>query len=434
MKISCEKTELVSLRMNRHFWVFIHRYVGLAMAVFLVIVGLTGSMLAFYDEIDDWLNPISSRRHTRVTIQDKPLIDAFTLCERALALVPQARISTVNLEPLKPGEAYGVDLEPRIDPAMGQPYPLGFTHLKLNPYTGAEVKNSRFDVQAIKQNGYFPLTRKTFLPFVYALHYALALDETGGLVLGIIALAWTLDCFVGFYLTLPKGRSKHPATTGQRASVAKPSSFWQRWKPAWQIKRNASTFRLNFDLHRAFGLWTWVMLFIFAWSSVMFNLPQVYQPVMGFLFDTLPEQSPPPVPNAPQFVPIAEFRKAHAIGQRLMSEQAKLHGFAVHQESLLIYDDATGLFDYYVTSDRNVSQSGHTAVTFNADSGAYVSLDPPAKGELSGVTVQYWLIALHVASVWGLPYKLLVAMLSVTGIYIWYKKHRAARLKRKGVA
>lgn len=34
----------------RPFWVLVHRYAGLAMTVFLIIVGLTGSLLAFYSE------------------------------------------------------------------------------------------------------------------------------------------------------------------------------------------------------------------------------------------------------------------------------------------------------------------------------------------------------------------------------------------------
>ena len=34
----------------RPFWVLVHRYTGLAMTIFLVIVGLTGSLLAFYKE------------------------------------------------------------------------------------------------------------------------------------------------------------------------------------------------------------------------------------------------------------------------------------------------------------------------------------------------------------------------------------------------
>lgn len=38
--------------MTRRFWVLLHRYAGLTMTLFLVIVGLTGSVLAFYHEID----------------------------------------------------------------------------------------------------------------------------------------------------------------------------------------------------------------------------------------------------------------------------------------------------------------------------------------------------------------------------------------------
>ena len=33
--------------MHRHFWLLLHRYLGLAMTVFLIIVGLTGSILVF---------------------------------------------------------------------------------------------------------------------------------------------------------------------------------------------------------------------------------------------------------------------------------------------------------------------------------------------------------------------------------------------------
>ena len=42
---------------TRPFWVVTHRYAGLAMTVFLIIVGLTGSLLAFYAELEQALNP-----------------------------------------------------------------------------------------------------------------------------------------------------------------------------------------------------------------------------------------------------------------------------------------------------------------------------------------------------------------------------------------
>ncbi|MCC8996220.1 MAG: PepSY domain-containing protein [Nitrosomonas sp.] len=36
----------------RPFLIYLHRYVGLLLVPFLVIVGLTGSALAFYHELD----------------------------------------------------------------------------------------------------------------------------------------------------------------------------------------------------------------------------------------------------------------------------------------------------------------------------------------------------------------------------------------------
>ena len=56
-------------------------------------------------------------------------------------------------------------------------------------------------------------------------------------------------------------------------------------------------------------------------------------------------------------------------------------------------------------------------------------------GQFSGNTITSWLIALHDANVFGLPYRifvsalgLVIAMLSVTGVYIWWKKRKARSL------
>jgi uncharacterized iron-regulated membrane protein len=51
------------------------------------------------------------------------------------------------------------------------------------------------------------------------------------------------------------------------------------------------------------------------------------------------------------------------------------------------------------------------------------------------MTLHQWLFALHMATVWGLPYKiflaitgLVIAVLCVTGIYIWWKKRIARQV------
>lgn len=41
----------------RPLWVLVHRYAGLAMTVFLAVVGLIGSLLAFYAELERVVSP-----------------------------------------------------------------------------------------------------------------------------------------------------------------------------------------------------------------------------------------------------------------------------------------------------------------------------------------------------------------------------------------
>ncbi|HTV32634.1 MAG TPA: PepSY-associated TM helix domain-containing protein, partial [Methylocella sp.] len=40
----------------RALWLKIHRYIGLSLGAIFVISGLTGSILAFWQPIDEWLN------------------------------------------------------------------------------------------------------------------------------------------------------------------------------------------------------------------------------------------------------------------------------------------------------------------------------------------------------------------------------------------
>lgn len=413
--------------MTRHFWLLVHRYAGLYMAFFLTVAGLTGSVLAFFHELDGWLNP---EQH-QVAVQNQPMLDDFALRDKALALVPQAQINMLSFS-RKPGQVYEAGLTPRIDPASGKPYELANQSIRLNPYSGELVGYG-------KDEDFWPLTRRNILGFIYSLHYSLALGDVGVWLFGIAALIWTADCFVAFYLTLPARRraSLEPADTS--ASPSRSPGFIRRWAVAWKIKWPASAFRLNFDLHRAGGLWTWAMLFVFAWSSVGFNLgQQVYQPVMKALFD-LPDFNTFPRANLPQprQEPGMGWHDARAIGQGLIAEQAETAHFKVLCEDSLAYQAEKGLFLYVVKSDRDLSpENAGTGVWFDGDSGAFAGLLLPS-GQNAGMTVSMWLFALHMARVWGLPFKifvclmgLVVAMLSVTGVYIWLKKRRAAKLKR----
>ncbi|WP_026602888.1 PepSY-associated TM helix domain-containing protein [Methylomonas sp. 11b] len=396
----------------RPFWVLVHRYAGLAMTVFLIIVGLTGSLLAFYSELEHLISPQLSAPASSLPRLSPPLLKA-----KAELLVPQGNVVSTWLE----HDAAHLDVAPRTDPASGKPYELGFTQLILNPYTGEELGRRTWG--AISE-GWINL-----MPFVYKLHYALALEEIGGWILGITALVWTLDCFVGFYLTLPAAKK-----TKMVAVAGESRSFWQRWAPAWKIKWQGSNYRINFDLHRAGGLWLWAMLLVFAWSSVYMNLSDtVYAPVTRAVFTDYHEPWIDfPDLEKPLEQPAVAWVDAYRIAVDLMDQAARQQGFTIESQQGFRYNPAKGFYVYNVRSSADVEEKhGSTRVVIDANTGVQKLLLLPT-GQYVGNTVTSWLAALHMADVFGMPYRIFVCvlglaivMLSVTGVVIWLKKRRA---------
>jgi len=398
--------------MTRRIWVLWHRYAGLAMSVFLIVVGLTGSLLAFENEINRWLAP-----HLYPAHKPALALKLGDLALKAQALLPKAEVKRVYVD--ENGAAI-IRVEPYADPATGEPYDLGFNELFLDSGTGKELGR--------RTVGGLPTGLDNLMPFLYRLHYNLSLDRPGSITLGIVALAWTVDCFIAFYLTLPKRKKIAPAP--ERLS-RRGKGFWQRWKPAWLIKWQAGATRINFDLHRAGGLWLWLMLLVFAWSSVGFNLRQeVYYPVMRVFFDlpeTVATKSRIPSPDQPAM----DWSEAQETAERLMAEQAKRHGFTIEEPIALYRQLDRGRYHYRVRSSLDIKTiNSATAVDFDPYSGRLLNAYIPS-GHYSGHTVTQWLFALHEANVFGLPYRILVCvlglaivMLSVTGILIWLKKRR----------
>jgi len=405
--------------MRRQHWVLVHRWLGLVMAGFLALAGLTGALLVWNQELDAAINPRLFQ--ASAPTPDARPIDPLLLREIVQKRHPEAWVHFVPLKH-KPGESMSFYIEGAADPATGKHAELAADQVFVHPYTGEVLGERRWgDITQGVTN---------LMPFIYRLHYSLALGTVGTWVFGVIALLWTLDCFVGAALTMP---------VRQRSAGAVGKSWWSRWRPAWSVRWRASASKRDFDLHRAGGLWPWALLFVLAWSSVSFNLHgSVYRPVMDALFELQPDlyQTPARVArDEPQ--PAMGWHEALATGRSHAEALAREKGFAVLGEDILNYDPHKGIFRLRLRTDRDRNAAwGLSPLFFDARTGELIGMTLPT-GEAAGDTVTHWLQNLHTGHVWGLPYRLLltasgfvVVVLSITGVAIWWRRRVSRRMLR----
>jgi uncharacterized iron-regulated membrane protein len=396
----------------RTLFVWIHRWAGLAMALFLAVEGITGALIAFYPEIERVLVPA---RFASAPAPGSERLDPASLMERAeRSIGPHGAVGYV-LSTRQ--DQVVLVVAPKLDPASGRPYDLGYGRIVLDPWTGRTL--ARLD-----RRGYSDSLAANILPFAYELHVDLALGAAGPWILGIVALLWTFDTIWSAFLTLP----------------ARARAFWRRWIPAWKVRWHHGSYRLQYDLHRAGGLWLWPLYFVFAWSSVGFYDPSgLYGWSMAALFEARPfeEQLSELYPATPdRGAPALDWRAAQAAGEEAVRSAAARGGFRVMAPRSLQYFAYAGRYNYTVETDRPFPQDRLLTVFLDSNTGRATATLRTATGH-AGETVGNWLRALHMVRdpVESLAYRTLVALvglalvlLSFTGITIWWRKRSARRV------
>lgn len=416
----------------RAVFTVIHRWFGLAIAAFIFLTGITGAVISWDHELDAWLNPqLSQARNTG------PAKSGLELARLVEARDPRVFVTYVPLA-AAPGESLSVFVAPRIDPATGQVYRPGYSQVFLDPVSGDEL-GRRLWGRA------WPVTRETLVSFLYKLHYSLHIPEMWGTdrwglwFLGGIAIIWTIDCFIGFYLTLPARRGKRSGRAPQvERQLAK--GWWARWRPAWLIKTTGSAYRITFDIHRAFGLWTWILLLTLAFTGFSLALyREVFLPAMSVVSQLTPtpfEQRVRRSRNDP-VEPLVTREQVVA----LAAAEGARRGWAA-PVGAIAYTPRYGIYGprfFAPGEDHGAAGVGPARLYYDGATGALVGDHVPWSGTAADIFVQAQ-FPLHSGRILGLPGRILIsvmglvaAALSVTGVVIWYRK-RAARLRRQVAA
>lgn len=403
----------------RAFWTAVHRFAGLAVALFLIVSGLTGAVISWDHEIDGWLN-----RKLYDTSARGPFRDPFDLAAAVEAHDPRVRVAYMPLG-FEEGHAAGYFVQPRTDPATGKPHQLGFNRVYVDPVT-AEIRGTR-DSTAIS------LKPETLMPFLRKLHYTLHVpamwgtDRLGHWIMGTVALVWLVDSFVALYLTTPRRqrRSAHPEHRAAR-------EWWQRWKPAWAVRWAAGSYKLNFDLHRAGGLWLWALIILIAFTSFSLNLyKEIFHPMLSLVSKTTPGPSAlvPLAPLGTRIEPAIGFRQIVAQAEA----EARRRGWTTPLGGVF-YNQRGGFYNVSFFDHASHDDSdgmGLSNLYLDGRDGHVISSNRPWHGTAADVFAQLQL-PLHGGRILGLPGRILmslmglaVAGLSITGIVIWWRKRRA---------
>lgn len=360
----------------RALWRRVHLALGLALGGFFVLLGLTGSLLVFYVDLDAWLHP-ATQAGERAPLQ------AFT--ERLRDEFP-SRNGPWRLElPADPERPLTARYYKPVERAHRDFAPLLVT---LEPVS-AEVLRERF-------------WGEDLLTFVYDLHYTLLLDRPGRWMVGVLGLALLCSVSSGLWLWWPRH--------GQ-------------WRRALRVIPRDGAARAVYDLHIAGGVYGALLLLVLAVTGAVLALPEFIKPALAPLAEppvlrTTPLGSEPISADAA----LAAAQTALPGGEAAWIEMpADAHG--AWRVSLRLPGDPGRRFP-------------HSHVWVDPWSGAVLHVRD-ARGDRAADVFLNWMHPLHSGEAFGLTGRLLVfvagfipLLLALTGYMRWRQKARVA--KRRG--
>ncbi|CAN2535119.1 hypothetical+protein [Methylocapsa aurea] len=387
------------LKARRKLWLDIHFYIGLIAGAMLVLIGLTGSALVFWKEIDELVDP------AMFTSRAPP--------EGVAAFAPLGRIRAALEAALPPGAKAGGVGAPRNENGCYKIYYEDTTNgdtrrLCIDPYT-AKVLGDR--VYWSKSGP----TQHSLMSFLFQLHWSLLLyDIVGdpGVVVGIAALSLIVSVATGIYLWWPS-----PG----------------KWLAAVTLKRNASGDRLNYDLHKLGGLYTAAVMLAVLISGVAMNLTTQFQWVVELFSPLSAAQRGEIVSGPAEGRPRIPFEQA-VDGAARRYPQGRLENIAFPKEP-------NGVYEVCRKDIAEISRFVGTRCVFvDQYSGEVLGVRDPVHGTAGDVFMQ-WQWPLHSGQAFGWTGRILVfvtglvgPLLFVTGVIRWLQKRRARRIHQSRAA
>ena len=185
----------------------LHRWIGLIIGPIFATIGLTGSVMVFGKEIDEWL---IRQQFGSVIVRGKPLSieQIFTQFTQIYRDLPNLQIQVISTL-AEPNTPYRVLFQSATAPVM---------EAIVNPYSGSVMGTREAET--------------TLIRLVAKLHHELLAGTGGEIVVGLVGLVLLIA--IGTGLALSQG--------------------WKRLTTSFVIKWSAPWARLSRDLHKTIGI------------------------------------------------------------------------------------------------------------------------------------------------------------------------------------
>lgn len=343
----------------------LHLYLALAAAAFVILMGLTGSIMAFEQEIDRLLH----RKLAYVT----PGAHALSLTEIG-AIVAKSF----------PGERIQAYF-PSAAPDLSCYVFLGKSGaVYLNPYTG--------QVLGVRPN------KLEFLDYVHQLHIRLAWQrpsDPGKKIMSWAGVAMLLLLLSGLFLWWPLKRFRVRRASG---------------RPFW------------FDLHNTVGIFSLLFLFVLTVTGIMIGFERTTTPMLYKLTGSKPSEMPKTVPAPPPGAQPISVDQAVEIARNTLPGAAPLYVLipgprGAYRIALRYPEDLTPGGRSRVIVDQYTGQVLFAEGSRTAPAGARLVNANRAihTGDIFGIPSK---IVMSLAS-------LLLVLQAASGLVMWWKRIRA---------
>jgi uncharacterized iron-regulated membrane protein len=385
--------ELSRLKARRQRWLTVHLWLGLTLGLLLSIYGITGSILVFYPEIDEWLHPdmLTVERPNQASY--RPLAEIFEAGRQAMP--PQAK-HTFATYPRNEQVAFQLRFSVTDTRNAVERWTVA-----VDPYT-ARVTGKQLQGRS---DNWLP---NTFIGLMFELHYALLIpsEEISAAIVGISAALLIISTLTGLIVWWP--------LTG-------------KWRQALVFKAGAGKVRFNYDLHKTSGFYTLLAMLPVLFSGIYMVLPHNVVPVLE-LFSPVTYRywfhSTPPAPNAPAIG--MDEAVAIALSQYPQGRPHWIYGAPNPSQTYTVCQDGV---------DMPGSILHRRCTVIDRYSGKILDRDDPSLSSASaGEIFTHWQWPLHSGQAFGMAGRILVFItglacpaLFVTGAIRWLQKRRANR-------